>query len=67
MANLNPESAIAWADANPNHPAADQILAGTARVLLNRGEQEDANALLDRVQDPALREQAEAKEVVEKK
>jgi hypothetical protein len=67
VANLDPESAITWADANPGHPVADQVLAGTARVLLNRGEQEGANLLLGRVQDPALRDQAEAKEVVEKK
>lgn len=67
VANLDPQSAINWANANPGHSAADQVLAGTARVLLNRGEQESANLLLGRVQDPALRDQAEAKEVVEKK
>lgn len=61
VANLNPESAIAWADENPDHPAADQILAGTARVFLKRGEQGDANALLDRVQEPRLREMAGGK------
>ena len=67
MANLNPESAITWADANPDNPAADQILAGTARAFLRRGEEEKAQALLDRVQEPGLREMAETKQVWEKK
>ena len=67
VANLDPASAITWADANPGHPAADQVLAGTARVLLNRGEIDDANVLLDRVQKQEFRDLAEEKQVVEKK
>ena len=67
VANLNPQSAIDWADANANHQATDAILAGTARTYLQQGKSEEAAALLDRIKDPALRDQAEAKQVVEKR
>jgi hypothetical protein len=67
VANLNPQSAIDWADANPNHQATDAILAGTARTYLQRGNPDEAAVLLERIKDPALRDQAEAIQVVEKR
>ncbi|MEK7951245.1 hypothetical protein [Luteolibacter soli] len=67
MAAQNPESALDWVNLNPDHRATDAILAATARVYLQRGKSEAASALLDRIKDPALRDQAEAKQVVEKR
>ncbi len=55
VANLDPQSAIAWADANPNDHATDAILAGTAQVYLKHGKPDEAAALLERVKDPAMR------------
>lgn len=56
VANLNPGSALEWADANPDHPATDKILAGTAQVYLRRGNTEEAEGLLARIKEPAVRE-----------
>ncbi len=60
-ASRNPKSAIEWANANPDHPLADTVLAGTARVHLLNGRLDEAKALLERVKDPALRKSAEGK------
>jgi len=67
VAGKDPEAALDWVNMNPDHHATDAILAATARIYLQRGKSEEAAALLDRIKDPALRDQAEAKQVVEKR
>lgn len=64
---LDPTSGVAWANANPDHRATDTILASAARMYFQNGKPEEATALLERIKDPALRDQAEAKQVVEKR
>ncbi|WP_367871671.1 hypothetical protein [Luteolibacter sp. Populi] len=58
VANLSPKLAITWADANPDHPAAERVLAGASKAFLQRGNPEQAAILLERVTDPDLRERA---------
>lgn len=59
VARLNPASAITWADSNPDHPAADKILAGAIRAYRQRGAADEAGALLDRIKEPSVRTLAE--------
>lgn len=56
VARLNPQSAITWADSNPDSPAADQVLAGLARHYQERGFQDKAAELLPRIKEPAIRQ-----------
>lgn len=45
MARLNPQSALDWADSNPDSPATDQILAGLARHYQERSFLDKADEL----------------------
>lgn len=56
VANLNPGSAVQWADSNPDHPATDKILAGAAQVYMRRGNVEEGRGLLERVKDSGVRD-----------
>lgn len=47
-------AAEAWAAANPDRPAADKVLAGVARMLINKGNSQEAEAVMARIRDPQL-------------
>jgi hypothetical protein len=59
VARLNPKSAIEWADANPDNPATDKVLAGVIRVYRQKGAMEEAGNLLERINEPSVRELVE--------
>jgi len=56
VARLNPQSALTWADSNPDSPATDQVLAGLARHYQERGFQDKAAELLPRIKEPSIRQ-----------
>ena len=56
VANLSPGSAIEWAESNPDHPATDKVLAGAVQAYLQRGSRAEAEVLMERIQEPAVRE-----------
>jgi len=56
VATLNPNAAITWAEAHVDHPATDNILAGTAQALLRRGKQDEAAVVLSKIKEPAVRD-----------
>ncbi len=55
VARLNPQSALDWADSNPDSPATDRILAGLARHYQERGFLDMAGELAPRIREPAIR------------
>lgn len=59
VARLSPKSAVDWADANPDNPATDKVLAGVIRVYRQKGAMEEAANLLERIKEPSVREMAE--------
>lgn len=59
VARLNPQSAIDWADANPDSPATDKVLAGVVRIYRQQGSMDEAANLLERIKTPSVRELAE--------
>jgi hypothetical protein len=59
VARLNPKSAIEWADANPDNPATDRVLAGVIQVYRQKGATEEAGNLLERIKAPSVRELVE--------
>lgn len=56
VANLSPGSAIQWAESNPDHPATDKVLAGAVQAYVQRGSRAEAEVLLERIKEPAVRE-----------
>ncbi|HEY1123978.1 MAG TPA: hypothetical protein VGE67_20330 [Haloferula sp.] len=67
VADLDFQSAITWVNAHPGDPASDTILAGAVFIRRQRGMLEEAAALRERIRDPALRDLAEGKQVVEER
>ena len=58
IAAYQPQQTIAWIDANPNDPSLDQMLAGTAKALIekNGGDTEESAALLARIKNQSIRD-----------
>lgn len=53
-AQRQPDEALEWFRANPEHPSAAYVAGGTAQALINRGRPEEAAALISSIRDPEV-------------
>ena len=56
VANLDPGSALEWAESNPDHPATDKVAGRRGAAYVQRGSRAEAEVLMERIQEPAVRE-----------
>jgi len=54
-----PDEAVAWLQANPDHPGADAIRAGAAVALVGGDRKEEGFAMIEQIKDAAIRERAD--------